>query len=574
MTKLKRYWWKEAVVYQIYPASFCDADGDGIGDLRGIAGKLDYLVNLGVDVIWISPYFESPYIDNGYDISDYYKIDKRFGNMDDWDFLLSEMHERGLKLVMDLVVNHCSSSHVWFQKALQSKDCPYRDFFIWKDRKPNGEAPNNWTSYFGGSAWEYSPITDQCYLHLFSKDQPDLNWENPALRQEIYQMMRFWADKGVDGFRLDVMHAYGKQQGLPDGDPLRSASGAPVGIEHFASIDKTHGYIQEMNEQVFSRYDLITVGETGDVTVQDAVRYTSEDSHEVNMVFQFDHVDIEPEKDENGLCTSRASTYKLKKMLSKWQTGLLGRGWNSLYLSNHDQPRQVTKFGDDKEYRIQSAKMLAAIMHLQQGTPFIYQGEEIGMTNLKVNSIEEVNDIMSVGNYYEKLNSGTASKEQLLATINAVGRDNARTPMQWDRSPNAGFSTGSPWLNVNPNCKVINVEDSISDPDSIYHFYRKLIRLRHKNPVTVYGDYKEYYTESRDLFVFTRSLDHTALLVAANITGSGVEFTMPEEISYTQSELYISNYENSDIPGSCFLRPYEVQAYLLERTCKGSCKGV
>ena len=569
MEILQKSWWKEAVVYQIYPASFYDSNGDGIGDLRGIAEKLDYLVDLGVDVVWISPYFESPYVDNGYDISDYYKIDKRFGTMDDWDHLLSEMHKRGLKLVMDLVVNHCSSSHFWFQDALQSKDSPYRNFFIWKDRKQNGQVPNNWTSYFGGSAWEYSPITDQCYLHLFSKEQPDLNWENPALRQEIYKMMRFWADKGVDGFRLDVMHADGKEPGLPDGVFQRSASGAPVGIEHFSSIEKTHGYIREMNEQVFSRYDLMTVGETGDVTIQDAIKFTNEASREVNMVFQFDHVDIEPEKDENGICLSRACTYTLKKMLSKWQTGLLGKGWNSLYLSNHDQPRQVSKFGDDKEYWSESAKMLAAVMHLQQGTPFIYQGEEIGMTNLKVNSIQEVNDIMSVGNYYERLYSRKASEEQLLAEINAVGRDNARTPMQWDRSANAGFTTGTPWLKVNPNFQTINVRDSMESPDSIYHFYKKLIKLRHKNPVAVYGDYREYYKDSQELFVFTRRLGHTLLLTAANITGSCAEFRMPEDIHYTHSDLYISNYEGTQTPGDCLLRPYEVQAFLLEETCTG-----
>lgn len=569
MEKIEKAWWKEAVVYQIYPASFYDSNGDGIGDLKGIADKLDYFVDLGVNVVWISPYFESPYVDNGYDISDYYKIDQRFGTMEDWDYLLSEMHKRGLKLVMDLVVNHCSSSHIWFQNALQSKDSPYRDFFIWKDRKQNGQVPNNWTSYFGGSAWEYSPITDQCYLHLFSKEQPDLNWDNPALRQEIYKMMRFWADKGVDGFRLDVMHAYGKQPGLPDGDIRRAASGAPVGIEHFASIDKTHSYIKEMNEQVFSRYDLMTVGETGDVTIQDAIKFTSEASHEVNMVFQFDHVDIEPEKDENEIFSSRACTYTLKKMLSKWQTGLLGKGWNSLYLSNHDQPRQVTKFGNDKEYWSESAKMLAAVMHLQQGTPFIYQGEEIGMTNLKVNSIKEVNDIMSVGNYYEKLHSKQATEEQLLAEINAIGRDNARTPMQWDTSANAGFTTGIPWLNVNPNFQTINVRNSMEDPDSIYHFYKKLIKLRHKNPIVVYGDFREYYKDSQELFVFTRRLGHTLLLAVANITGSCAEFRMPEDIHYAQSELYISNYEDIQAPGNCLLRPYEVQAFLLEDSCKG-----
>lgn len=555
---MNRDWRKEAVVYQIYPISFKDSNGDGMGDLKGIIQKLDYLTDLGVDIVWISPYFSSPYIDNGYDISDYENINPLFGTLEDWDNLIEEMHKRGLKMVMDLVVNHCSNQHRWFLEAQKSKDNPYRDYFIWRDAKPDGSLPNNWTSYFSGPAWEYSPETGQYYLHLFSKEQPDLNWENPKLRQEIYSMMHFWLKKGVDGFRLDVMHGYGKTKGLPDG---KTGQCDIIGMEHFCNLPFTHQIVHEMNREVFSKYDVITVGETGNVTPEDVVRYTAAESEEVNMVFQFQHVDL-PCIYQDGITTGKADMYHVKKCLILWQSALQSKGWNSLYLSNHDQPRQVSKFGDDKAYRTESAKMLATIMHLQQGTPYIYQGEEIGMTNRKISDISEAKDIMAINLYHEKVGKGLAAPEQILAEINAEGRDNARTPMQWDASDNAGFTDGTPWICPNPNYRQINVENELKDPNSVLHYYKKLIALRKENPVVVYGDFKAYCEDSEKLFVFTRTLDKTTLLVIANMTGDTVEFQLPDSLRIKNSRLYISNYEDTGLLDEIVLRPYEVKSYL------------
>ena len=553
-------WWKEAVVYQIYPASFNDSNNDGFGDINGITQKLDYLCSLGVRIIWISPYFKSPYIDNGYDISDYRAIDPRFGTMEDWENMLSEMHKRGLKLIMDLVVNHCSDQHKWFQEAKKSKDNPYRDYFIWKDPKPDGMPPNNWTSYFSGPAWEYEPLTNQDYLHLFSKEQPDLNWQNPRLREEIYDIMHYWIGKGVDGFRLDVMHAYGKTPGLPDG---RMDGTLPVGAEHFSSLPLNHAYMKEMNREVFSKYDIFTVGETDGITIDDALQYTSEAAGEVNTVFQFQHVNIDSVYEERWLADSPLPVKAFKSCLADWQRGLDLEGWNSLYLSNHDQPRQVSRFGNDEKYWAESAKMLATIMHLQKGTPFVYQGEEIGMTNCPVHDINEVQDIESIHAYNEYLSLGLATREEMLAGISRRGRDNSRTPMQWDRTANAGFSENTPWLHVNKNYKEINVESQINCDDSIYHYYRKLINLRSQIPVVVYGSFTEFYRDSDSIFCFTRSLGNQVLLVTANMTAESVEYKVPGAVSYTKSSLYISNYPTGQSPQDCVLRPYEASAYLL-----------
>ena len=553
-------WWKEGIIYQIYPISFKDSNGDGCGDLNGVIEKLDYLVELGVNIIWFSPYLQSPYVDNGYDISDYHAIDSRFGTMQDWEHLVCEMHKRGLKLIMDLVVNHCSDQHIWFKEALKSKDNPYRDYFIWRDGKTKTTPPNNWTSHFGNSAWEYSAATEQYYLHLFAKEQPDLNWSNPAVRKEIFAIMNFWAQKGVDGFRLDVMHAFAKPIDFPDGNADKYS---PVGSEFYSNTPTNHEYIKELNKEVFSKYDLFTIGETGNVTVDDAILYTADESHEVNTVFQFQHVYTTPDIDVNGYYTGKSSTKELKDTLSKWQCGVNGRGWNSLFLSNHDQPRQISRFGNADTYHNKSAKMLATILHLQQGTPCIYQGEELGMTNLKVSSIEEVNDISSIGNYYEKLAANPGTDDILLSEINAFGRDNSRTPMQWDNSANAGFTSGTPWLRVNPNYLQLNAQEQLRDADSVFHYYQKLNRLRKANPVVVYGDFTPYYENSELLFVFTRTLNDRRLLVIANITDEPAPYHHLEELSFKNSELYIANYDCPKEPQDCLLRPFEVQAFLL-----------
>lgn len=552
-------WWKEGVIYQIYPISFKDSNDDGLGDLNGVIEKLDYLVDLGVNIVWLSPYLQSPYVDNGYDISDYYAIDGRFGNMQDWERLISEMHKRNLRLIMDLVVNHCSDQHRWFQEAVKSTDNPYRDYFIWRNGKTPTTPPNNWTSHFGGSAWEYSDITKQYYLHLFAKEQPDLNWANPTVRKEIFSIMDFWAKKGIDGFRLDVMHAFAKPEAFPDGDNTKYS---PVGSEHYSNTSQNHEYIKEMNRNVFSKYDLFTIGETGNLTIDDAILYTG-DGSEVSTVFQFQHVYTAPEIDDKGFYTGKSSLKELKDILSRWQRGLDGKGWNSLFLSNHDQPRQVSRFGDAKKHHAESAKMLATILHLQQGTPCIYQGEELGMTNLKVSAIEEVNDVSSIGNYYEKLSFSHGTEDILISEINAFGRDNSRTPMQWNSSEHAGFTNGTPWLRVNPNYQNINAQEQLQNPDSIFHYYQKLNRLRLKNSVVVYGDFTPYYEESEELFVFTRTLDDKKLLVIANITGEIVEYQHLEELSSNYSELYITNYACGETPQDCLLRPFEVQSFLL-----------
>lgn len=554
-------WWKEAVVYQIYPKSFMDSDNDGVGDLSGITQKLDYIAELGVSIIWISPYFKSPGIDNGYDISDYQAIDPQMGSMEDWKTMVDEMHKRGLKLIMDLVVNHCSDQHPWFQEAKKSKENPYRYYFIWQDPKDNGREPNNWESYFSGPAWEYDENTEQYYLHLFAKQQPDLNWKNPSLRQEIFKMMNWWVEQGVDGFRLDVMHAYAKEDGYPDGN----STGVPKGVEHYASIPQNHIYIKEMNEEVFSKHCLFTVGETDGITVSDGIAYSSEASKEVNTVFQFEHTSIESEYENRWIKKGELPIRAFKTCLINWQKGLAKDGWNSLYLSNHDQPRQVSRFGNDTVYWKESAKMLAMIMHLQKGTPYVFQGEEIGMTNQNVNSLEEVADIESINAYHAFVNSGKASGEQMLEGINRWGRDNARTPMQWDASDNAGFSKVRPWISVNQNYRTINVEAQKKDHDSILNFYKSLIHLRKTNPVVVYGVFEEIYEKSEEIFCFTRTLEDIKLLVIANMTEKNVDFEIPGELNFKKAQLYLANYSDISELESRELRPYEAMSFTLYR---------
>ena len=479
---MKRTWWKESVVYQIYPRSFCDSNGDGIGDLRGIIGKLDYLKELGIDVVWLSPVYQSPNDDNGYDISDYRDIMDDFGSLADWEELLAGMHARGIKLVMDLVVNHTSDEHPWFVESRKSVDNPYRDYYIWRPPK-DGREPNNWASYFSPSAWQLDETTGEYYLHLFSRKQPDLNWENPKVRAEVFELMRWWLDKGIDGFRMDVINLISKQPGLPDA-PVVTPDRYQWGGEHFTNGPRMFEYLQEMKEQVLSKYDILTVGETPAVTPQDAIALTNEETGFLSMVFQFEHMDLDAAR-EGGLTRPQLPHWdllELKQVMTRWQKGLEGRGWNSLYLSNHDQPRSVSRFADDGPYRVESAKMLATFLHFQQGTPYIYQGEEIGMTNVAFESIDDYRDIATRHLYREAVEAHGVDPQLALTVVHARSRDNARTPMQWDEGPQAGFTTGEPWIKVNPNHAAINVVQALADPHSVLHYYRQLIRLRRREP--------------------------------------------------------------------------------------------
>jgi oligo-1,6-glucosidase len=480
-------WWKEAVVYEIYPRSFMDSNGDGIGDLNGIIQKLDYLKNLGIDVIWLCPIYDSPNADNGYDIRDYRKIMAEFGTMEDFDRLLACAHAKGIRVVMDLVVNHTSDEHEFFQKSKQTPENEYRDYYIWREGK-DGKEPNNWGSIFGGSAWKYEESVGQYYLHLFAEKQPDLNWENEKLRNQIYDMMKWWLDKGIDGFRMDVINCISKDQRFPDGQ-IVSGSQYASSFAYTANRPRVHEFLQEMNRKVLSHYDIMTVGETGGVTTEEAIKYTAEDRHELNMVFQFEHIDLG--MNENGKWNDiPVPIDKFKKLITKWQTELNGKAWNSLFLSNHDQPRQVSRFGDDGKYRVESAKLLGTLLHTLQGTPFIYQGEELGMTNVKFDSIEDYRDIETLNIYKEFTQRDPNSKDEIMRYIHKKSRDNARTPMQWSNSANAGFTSGKPWIKVNPNYTEINVEDEIKDKNSVLNYYKKLIRLRRQYEVIVYGDFE------------------------------------------------------------------------------------
>ena len=559
---MQKKWWKESVVYQIYPRSFMDSNGDGIGDLQGIISKLDYLNDLGVDVIWLSPVYESPNDDNGYDISDYQAIMREFGTMKDWDELLEEIHRRDMKLIMDLVVNHSSDEHNWFVEAKKSTENPYRDYYIWRKGK-EGEEPNNWYSNFGGSAWQYDEQTDEYFLHLFSKKQPDLNWENSKLRNEIYEMMRWWLDKGIDGFRMDVINFISKPDEMLDGEPKLGKKYAS-GSKYYRNGPRIHDYLQEMNEKVLAHYDVMTVGEMPGVTPELAEDYTKEENKELNMVFQFEHMGLD--NGPNGKWDLKPlDLLDLKKNLTKWQKALEDKGWNSLYFNNHDQPRIVSRFGKDSTYRVESAKMLATLLHMMKGTPYVYQGEEIGMTNVQFASIEDYRDIEILQFYQEQLAEGIPV-EKMMESIYAKGRDNSRTPMQWDNTENAGFTTGTPWIKVNPNYKNINVQDAISDPDSVYHYYRKLISLRKKHEVIVYGRYDLLLENHSEIFAYKRSLNEETLLVLCNFSEKELEINLLRELANHSSEILISNYEDDEkeLNGAKMLRPYEARVYLLK----------
>lgn len=552
----ERAFWKEAVVYQIYPRSFKDSNGDGIGDLQGIISKLDYLKELGVDVIWLSPVYKSPNDDNGYDISDYYDIMDDFGTMSDWEELLAGLHERGMKLMMDLVVNHSSDEHAWFVESRKSKDNPYRDYYIWRPGKPDGTPPNNWGSFFSGSAWQYDETTDEYFLHIFSKKQPDLNWENEKLRTAIYDMMKFWLDKGVDGFRMDVINLISKTEGLPSNGDEPLGDGSP----YFMNGPRVHEFLHEMNREVLSKYDVMTVGEMPGATVEEAKLYTSEQREELQMVFQFEHMDIDSGPSGKWEVTPWTLP-KLRDILHKWQVGLAKEGWNSLYLNNHDQPRMVSRFGNDGKYRVQSAKMLATLLHTLKGTPYIYQGEELGMTNVRFERLEDYRDIETLNMYKEKVTDSSGDAKAVMESIYTKGRDNARTPMQWDGSQHAGFTEGTPWISVNPNYREINAELALKDPDSIFHYYKKLIALRKQHPILVYGDY-ELILEHEQIYAFTRTLEEEKWLTVLNFSEDEMELELPVELAAADKQLIIGNYPAAGLVDTR-LHPYEARVYRL-----------
>ena len=553
---MEKRWWKVSVVYQIYPRSFCDSNGDGIGDLNGITSKLDYLKELGVDVIWLSPVYKSPNDDNGYDISDYQDIMDEFGTMEDFDRMLATAHEKGIKIMMDLVVNHTSDEHKWFIESRKSTDNPYRDYYIWRPAKEDGSLPNNWGSCFSGPAWEYDKTTDMYFLHLFSKKQPDLNWDNPVVRQEVFDMMNWWLEKGVDGFRMDVISLISKEQPeLPDKEP---------GINGYATFNVSangphvHEYLQEMRQKALNNADTITVGECSGVTLEEAKKYARSDEKELNMVFQFEHMDVDSDEKAGKWTTRKMDLRDLKKILTRWQKGLQDIAWNSLYWENHDQPRSVSRFGNDSdEYREISAKMLATCIHMMQGTPYVYQGEELGMTNCPFNTLENFRDLESINAFHELTEQGKMTEEEMMAAIGYKGRDNARTPMQWDDSANAGFSgaDATPWIMVNPNYTKINAKDQVSREDSVFKYYQKLIKLRHESDLIVYGTYDLILDDDKDIYAYIRTLGDEKLIVYCNFSENTREVELPEE--FTDGKILISNYNDAKVSEKITLRPYE-----------------
>jgi len=567
-------WWSDAVVYQIYPRSFADSNGDGVGDIGGIRARLDHLADLGVDVVWLSPIYASPQFDNGYDISDYRTLAPEFGTLDEFDALLDEMHERGMKLVMDLVVNHTSHEHAWFRESRSSLDSPKRDWYWWRRPRDGFEAgqpgaePNNWGAAFAGSAWTLDEATGEYYLHLFAEQQPDLNWENPEVRDAVYEMMTWWLDRGVDGFRMDVVNFLSKDVALPDGP---RAEGALYGDGHasFISGPRIHEFLQEMHARVFAgrEADLITVGEMPGVTVEDARLFTDPDRGELDMVFQFEHVEVPfpaPPEDEGEPFgydpkwhAHPLDLVMLKASFGRWQEELADVGWNSLYLDNHDRPRVVSRYGNDREFRRESATALATILHLHRGTPYVYQGEEIGMTNVSFTSIDQFRDIEALGHYAEDSEHFGTDPEVMLASLRAKGRDNARTPVQWDGGENAGFTTGTPWIEVNDNWREINVAADRASDRSIFEHFRRLIELRHTDPTVALGRFAMLEPEHPRLYAFTRTLGDDQLLVAGNLSDDDLAWDAPD--GWADAAPVLGNYD--DAPATAPLRPWEARIH-------------
>jgi Glycosidases len=551
---MKKVWWKEAIAYQIYPRSFMDSNGDGVGDLKGVISKLDYLKDLGIDVIWICPMYKSPNDDNGYDISNYQDIMDEFGTMDDFDNLIQEIHGKGMKVIIDLVINHTSDEHPWFIESRSSKDNPKRNWYIWRDGK-NEDVPNNWESIFGDSTWEYDEGTDQYFLHLFSKKQPDLNWKNAEMRKAIYNTINWWLDKGIDGFRVDAISHIKKEDGLKD-------MPNPKGLRYVPSFDKhmnvegIHEYLKEIKENTFDKYNIMTVGEANGVKFEDAELWVGEKEGKFNMVFQFEHLELWDAEINNKL-----DIVQLKKVLSKWQKGLEGKGWNALYIENHDIPRVVSTWGNDREYWRESATALAVMYFMMQGTPFIYQGQEIGMTNVKFETIEEYNDVKTKNMYAIKREQGVPHKD-VMNIIWAVSRDNSRTPMQWDETANAGFTSGEPWIGINSNYKEINVAKQEKDPNSILNFYKEMICIKKENDIFTYGQYNLILDRDEQIYAYTRTLDKEKVIVICNLSSFEAVYKY-DDVKLNYDGLMLSNYfvEPHDDSSSFTLRPYEARIY-------------
>jgi oligo-1,6-glucosidase len=545
---MNRTWWKESVVYQVYWRSFYDTNGDGYGDLEGVIAKLDYIKDLGADVIWLNPCYKSPDFDNGYDIEDFYSIMEKAGDMETLERLLNEIHKREMKLIMDLVVNHTSNQHPWFIESSSSKNNPKRDWYIWKD-PVNGNEPNNWRSYFTPSVWEYNNTTDQYYMHSFAVEQPDLNWENEDVRQAIYKMMRFWLDKGIDGFRLDVINLLAKLKGFPNVEN-------PNNINYLGNNEGIHDYLQEMYHEVLQHYDIMTVGEIPFITPEDGLLYVGEDRKELHTLFHFEVADDMP----------RWDIERFKEIQTRWYEGLKGKATNSQFLNNHDHTRQVTRYGNDAEYRIESAKLLGTMIHTLPGIPYIYQGEEIGMTGVQFDTIDDYNDIAMKNKYKEEVEKGRDPQE-VFDSLLMLSRDNSRTPMQWNDSTQAGFTTGTPWIKVNPNYKKINVNLALADPNSVFYYYKRLIELRKDNPLMIYGDYKDLSKGNKSLYVYTRSYEGIGWLVILNHSDKENFFslsTFSTEFKDSDKKLIIANYH--DITGEesiqkTTLRPHEARIY-------------
>ncbi len=559
---MNKRWWKEAVFYQIYPRSFNDSNGDGIGDLRGIRERIDYFDYLGIDAVWLCPVYDSPNDDNGYDVRHYRKIMGEYGEMEDWEGLTEDLHERDIKLIMDFVPNHTSDEHRWFRKSRKSKDNEYRDYYIWREGKA-GKPPNNWKSIFGGSAWEYDDETEEYYLHIFSQKQPDLNWDNPEVREELYETMRWWLEKGIDGFRLDVVNFISKNSDLPDDDPQK-APGSP-GSSYYIDGPEVHRYFQKMNRKVFSDSEAVAIGETPMVSKEDGAKYVDPSRDELDLIFQFDHVTFDQSDGGFWDLPREWKLTELKEIMTGWREAVseVG-GWNATYLGNHDQPRIVSRFGNDDEYRRESAQTLATLQLTISGTPFIYQGEEIGMTNYPFSSLEELRDVQSINQFNEMKNRGEVEGfDEVRDYVRFWSRDNARTPMQWDAGENAGFTEGEPWINVNPNKDQINVKDEKSSKSSVLNYYKKLISLRKDHEALIYGDYRLVLEEDEDIFAFLREGSGDSTLTVLNFSETGTEVELAEGVNCEKDELLISNYPEAESGElhSLTLQPYEARVY-------------
>ncbi|KPL93892.1 alpha,alpha-phosphotrehalase [Vibrio splendidus] len=559
MTEHDESWWKTATIYQIYPKSFCDSGNKGTGDIKGIISKLDYLKHLSVDAIWLTPVYASPMIDNGYDISDYYSINPQFGTMEDFDLLLSEAHQRGIRIVMDIVVNHTSTEHAWFQSALGDKNSPYRDYYIWKD-PVDGQAPTNWQSKFGGNAWELDEATGQYFLHLFAKEQADLNWENPVVREEVKDVISFWAEKGVDGFRLDVINLISKQQDFPNDD-------IGDGRRFYTDGPRVHEYLKEISEAVFQKYGSVTVGEMSSTTLEHCQQYSNVDNSELSMVFNFHHLKVDYTNGEKWT-NAPFDFLQLKSIFNHWQTGLNGKGWGALFWCNHDQPRVVSRLGNDQQYRVESAKMLAASVHMMQGTPYIYQGEEIGMTNPGYTEISQYRDVESTNMYDIMVNRDGVAHQDMMAILAQKSRDNSRTPMQWNSETYAGFSLSQPWLDVANNYTEINAEQALEDKDSVFYFYKSLIELRKEVPVITYGSYQDLLPEHPLVFAYSRESKSQTLVCINNYYDEACQVELPNELELDKAQLLLGNYPDDQSPVSEYtmtLRPYETRILLIEQ---------